>query len=68
MSVTDAMRNIDLADDNLLQAAKDLYPYCENEQIPWELHRELSMLRESVRDLEARIGEHVLAAAEAPDA
>ena len=68
MSVTDAMRQIDLADDNLLQAAKDLLPYVENGQIPGHLHQQLTMLREAVRDLEARIGEHVLAATEASDA
>lgn len=68
MSVTDAMRQIDQADDNLLQAAKDLLPYIDNGQVPPHLHQQLTMLREAVRDLEARIGEHILAAAETTDA
>lgn len=68
MSVTDAMRQLDLADDNLLQAAKYLHPYCESHQLPWHLHQQLLMLREAVRDLEARIGEHVMEKAEATDA
>ena len=68
MSVTDAMRQIDLADDNLLQAAKDLLPYIENGQVPPHLHQQLTMLREAVRDLEARIGEHVVSVTESSDA
>lgn len=60
MSVTDAMRNLDSAGDSLLQAGKDLQPYCENEQIPWHLHQVLCRVREELRDLEAAIGEHVV--------
>lgn len=62
MSVTDAMRQTDLADDHLLQAAKYLHPYCESGQLPWHLHQQVLMLREAVRDVEARIGEHVMEA------
>jgi hypothetical protein len=60
VSVTDAMRNLDRAGDSLLQAGKDLQPYCENEQIPWHLHQVLCRVREELRDLEAAIGEHVV--------
>ena len=60
MSVTDAMRNLDSAGDSLLQAGKDLLPYCENDQIPWHLHQMLCKVRDDLRGLEAAIGEHVV--------
>jgi hypothetical protein len=62
------MSQLDEADDNLLQGAKFLHPYCESNQLPWHLHQQLLMLREAVRDLEARIGEHVMQESEAGDA
>ncbi len=68
MSVTEVMRSLDLADDNLHAACKGLLVMMESNQIPPHIHQQASMLREAVRDFEARLGEHVLAASEAPDA
>lgn len=54
------MRDLDKADDHLHAAAKGLLAMLEAGQIPPHIHEQGSMLREAVRDFEARLGEHIL--------
>lgn len=68
MSVTEVMRSLDLADDNMHAACKGLLVMMDSGQIPPHIHQQASMLREAVRDFEARLGEYVLAGSEASDA
>jgi hypothetical protein len=63
MSIGDAMRALDLADDQIHKAGRNLLPNVEAGDFPPHLYMEVLRLREELRDLEAKIGEHVMAVA-----
>jgi hypothetical protein len=63
MSIGDAMRALDLADDQIHKAGRNLTPAMESGEFPPHLYMEVLRLREELRDLEAKIGEHVMAVA-----
>lgn len=60
MSVTDAMREMDSAGDCLNRAMKALIQPLDTGEIEPHVHAQLWKIREDLRDLEARIGEHVV--------
>ena len=66
MGISEGMRSLDLADDQLHKAGRELLPFMESGALPPHLHMEVIRLREELRDLEAKIGEHVMAIAEGP--
>ena len=63
MGISEGMRSLDLADDLLHKAGRELLPFMESGALPPHLHMEVIRLREELRDLEAKIGEHVMALA-----
>ena len=63
MSIPEAMRLLDEADDRVHKAGRNLLPNVEIGDFPPHLYMEVLRLREELRDLEAKIGEHVMALA-----
>lgn len=61
MGVSEGMRFLDQADDLVHKAGKEFLPLMENGPLPPHFYMEVISLREALRDLEARIGEHVMA-------
>ena len=66
MGISEGMRSLDLADDLLHKAGRELLPFMESGALPPHLHMEVIRLREELRDLEAKIGEHVMTLAGEP--
>lgn len=60
VGISEGMRCLDLADDQLHKAGRELLPYMESGALPPHLHMEVIRLREELRDVEAKIGEHVM--------
>lgn len=63
MGIEEGMRSLDLADDLVHKAGKEILPAMDQGVIPPHLYMEILRLREEIRDLEAKIGEHVMALA-----
>ena len=61
MSISEAMRLLDEADDRVHKAGRNLLPNVELGDFPPHLYMEVLRIREELRDLEAKIGEHVMA-------
>lgn len=66
MGISEGMRSLDLADDHLHKAGRELLPFMESGALPPHLHMEVIRIREELRDLEAKIGEHVMTIAGEP--
>ena len=66
MGISEGMRSLDLADDLLHKAGRELLPFMESGALPPHLHMEVIRIREELRDLEAKIGEHVMTIAGEP--
>lgn len=60
MGVGEAVRALDQADDLIHQAGRDLLPQMEGGHFPPHLYMEVLRMREELRDLEAKIGEHLM--------
>lgn len=66
MGISEGMRSLDLADDLLHKAGRELLPLMESGALPPHLHMEVIRIREELRDVEAKIGEHVMTIAGEP--
>ena len=66
MGISEGMRSLDLADDLLHKAGRELLPFMESGALPPHLHMEVIRIREELRDVEAKIGEHVMTLAGEP--
>jgi len=60
VGIEEGMRSLDLADDQVHKAGKEILPAMEQGLVPPHLYMEILRVREELRDLEARIGEHVM--------
>ena len=60
MGISEAMRLLDEADDRVHKAGRNLLPNMELGDFPPHLYMEVLRVREELRDLEAKIGEHVM--------
>ena len=67
MGIEGGMRSLDLADDQLHKAGRELLPLMEAGTLPPHIYMEVVRLREEVRDVEAKIGEYVMALAGEPN-
>jgi len=60
VGISEAMRLLDEADDRVHKAGRNLLPNMELGDFPPHLYMEVLRVREELRDLEAKIGEHVM--------